>query len=380
MTLADQPPFQTGHAPFVARDLQVIPWNENVMNLISTLMNYGLASIDGSIFSLKQTENGLYLVFVDGFAKSFRFPYNVAMASGEFEEEDIGTLDQAIRSSRNHDFSYPVSLPLQTGALTAQSSHDLLILTAFANFEAGFVEMNYLRPIAGPSDCTKKGVPADCAIDANLYHTTFSLIPFFWPAILGPKSPTHPGINVLLSQNSHSPHPSVDRIRFKASSEYHTRSRAVREKRLFNARFAGNNPKSEFYLGDVLLLDWAMNYLREASGSNFFVVEQDGTFHTPKADGSIFPGLNRRFVIMDLVNGPVGKAMGWKMADEEEEMSLADLRNYRKKGASVFFTGSALGVVAAKKVIIAKVPRPTSLSDYEILDFTINQHVNRVAR
>ena len=355
------------HAPLVLRDHDLVSWQQNVINLAGVPVQYGYGCLDGMVNTLKVVGDSVFLVAVDAGAHFARHIYNSARSVLFSTEEESGTLERAVDAGRSYDFSYPLVVEMKKGLLDLRTYYELYLKLMFENMQLGFVHGNYVRPFYCPSDQRKDGDPSDPQINGRAYEKTFSIMMLHWPNLLGPRSPTFPGLNILLARSSRSPYPGTSLIEFKAESSYApTRGPAVEEKNRFNDRFG-----DKLTVHDILLLDHSGKHLREASGSNLFFIDNKGTIITPSLDGSIFPGITRNFVI-DLANRLEAEGFDYSFHNSyhhDAYIGLDQIRLLSKFAGEMFLTGSALGVIPVKRLVIPKKDNPETLADYEVLDF-----------
>ena len=358
---------QNEHPPFVLRDGELISWKENNLNLSGPTANYGVSCIDGMITTIKVINDRFYLVFPDFGAHLARHIFNGSRSVRNVDEEDIVSLDEAIRLGRLYE-SHP-SLKFKLN-----QNQDLNFTTYMEKFVNLFIELikkdfgyaNYIRPIFVLSDSRMADdLPNDCAIDASLYKANYAVNPMYWPAILGPRHPAFSGYNVLIAQKYLAPAPDTSKIQFKAGSTYDpTRNPGVAEKNAFNCLFGSH---SNGFIHDILLLDYTRTYLSEGSGSNIVIVEPNGTFISPLIDGTVFPGLTQRFVHNDLVQGEVGKTLGWNSA--YRNISVDELAQLANRGCEMFLTGSAAGIIPIKRIYIPSIRKVKTTGDARLVEF-----------
>ncbi|MFN7991309.1 MAG: aminotransferase class IV [Candidatus Micrarchaeia archaeon] len=351
------------HAPFTVRDDALVAWKENLLNLASVPVQYGYGCLDGMVNTLRTVGGDVFLSAVDAGAHFARHIYNSARSVLYKSPAETGTLEQAVRAGRSYDMDYPLSLETRAGPLGFKAYYGLYLKLMRENFAEGFVHGNYVRPFYAACDDRVDGTRSDFAINGRVYQKTFSMMMQHWPGILSPRHPDFPGLNILVCRESRCPAPGTSLIGFKSSSTYApTRGPAVEEKNRFNDRFG-----QILTAHDILLYDHTMQAFREASGSNLFVVSRDGTVYTPALDGSIFPGLTRDFVVR-LIGSDAGAALGLRL--REDDLGEGWLPHLSRDGGEVFFTGSALGVIPARRLILPRTKDPRDITDYDIHEFS----------
>ncbi|MDO8554256.1 MAG: aminotransferase class IV [Candidatus Micrarchaeota archaeon] len=326
-------------------------------------VQYGYGCLDGQVNGLVLDEGKAFLVAVDLGAHIARHIYN-SLRSVEYRTvEQIGTLEEAIKLGRNYDSDYKNRLATRTGEIGFREYFDIYIRLMFENMNQGFVHGNYVRPFYAPCDERIDGEQTDFQINGRIYKKTLTIMMLHWPALLVPRVPTFDGLNVLLTTSSASPYPGTSLIEYKAESSYApTRGPAVEEKNQFNDRFG-----KELIIHEVLIFDHSRKFAREGSGSNLFLYDpRSRTFYTPYLDGSIFPGLTRDFV-MRLIKGEFGETLNLKV----QELNFDDkfIGDVAKHGGELFLTGSALGVVSARRLIVRNDKKSGTLTDYDIIEF-----------
>ena len=356
------------HAPLVLRDRTLIRWEENTINMASVPVQYGYGCLDGIVNALKADGERVFLSTVDAGAHFARHMFNSVRSVLYGKKDAAGTLEKAVSAGRAYDFGYPLSLETRDGPVDLRAYYQLYLSLVFENMRHGFVHGNYVRPFYSPCDERNDGEESDFAINGRVYKKTFSIMMQYWPGILAPRSPDFPGLNILLCRDSRSPYPGTSLIEFKHESSYApTRGPAVEEKERFNALFG-----DKLRIHDVLLMDHSGRYVREASGSNVFFIAQSGLVHTPALDGSIFPGLTMDFVTR-LVRGEAGDVLGLLMDDDRclkrGKIGVSDARWLSEHGGEMFMSGSALGIIPVRRLLVPKVDNPAGMDDYELLEF-----------
>jgi branched-subunit amino acid aminotransferase/4-amino-4-deoxychorismate lyase len=363
-------PMANEHAPLALRDKQLIPWEDNRINMASVPVQYGYGCLDGIINTLKVDGGRVFLSTVDAGAHFARHIFNSVRSVLYKKAEEAGTLEQALSAGRAYDFGYPLSLETREGPMDLREYYSLYLSLVFDNMKQGFVHGNYVRPFYSPCDERKDGEESDFQINGRIYKKTFSIMMQHWPNILSPRHPDFPGLNVLLCRDSLSPYPGTSLIEYKHESSYApTRGPAVEEKERFNALFG-----DKLKIHDILLMDYSGNHIREASGSNIFFIAPSGFVHTPGLDGSIFPGLTRDFVLR-LLKSKIGTELGFVVDDRHEYTQRVDLETARwfSMHGEMFLTGSALGIIPVKRLVVPKKENPQVLEDYEIMEFRTGQ-------
>ncbi|MBI5051535.1 hypothetical protein HZC08_02130 [Candidatus Micrarchaeota archaeon] len=366
------PEIKNEHAPLVIRNFGLVPDSKNIINLLGVAVEYGFGCLDGFVSSLVSHEEKLYASFVDLGAHVARHLMNSNRVVNSRTIGEVGTLEEAIRGGRDYSYSASMLSPAR-GTLDFETYTTLFLKMIFENMKLGFAVPNYHRPFYCPSDLRLDALQIDPRIAASLYEGLFSVMSLYWPDILGPRSPTFQGLNVLVSLSSESPFPTQNcPIQFKGSGLYQAiRGPAVREKEIFQATF-GQQLASMFGTGtaihDVALLDVYRQHLTELSGSNLFLVDpRAGSVETPKTTTAIFPGLTRHFGLSQL-SGDLGNLFGLQ-SPTEAELSINLIRHVAASGGELIATGSALGFIPVKRLFVPKNNSPNSLSDYEIIEF-----------
>ena len=355
---------ETQHAVKVLRNNQTLPWDKNTINIGGPNSNYGFGCIDGFVMALKIEGDQVYLSAVDFGAHLTRHIYNSLRSLWNKKEKEIGSLESAVKSGRDYDFKSPLFMPVNGQELYFAQYYELTLKLILENIRNGFFQMNYWRPLCLPTSERIDGKDSDFAISGQIYKFDLTLMPIFWPALLNSRHPSFSGANVWLSSKeiNRAPAPFTSFISFKAASAYHpSRNPAVFERDQFNLLF-----RDRLVLHDALIRTFDGDKISEGTGSNLHVILPNGTIITDPNDGTTFPGLTQDFVHR-IVNSEIGKLFGWKM--ERRYISESELTALSQKGAELFLTGSACGIVPISKIITTKNGEPPSSSD--LADYTI---------
>ncbi len=355
---------KVGHAPYVSIDGNLVPWDRNLGNISSVGMQYGAGCLDGMVHSVGVTFDGVpFIAIPDFFRHLGRHMFNSARS---VLLDPVSSLEDAYRLAVEGKSA--ISLPTENGRLVNFEDYQRMYLRyVFACMNEGRVDTNYSRPFYYVTDQVinqvLNGPDNSFAIDPTLYNKSLVLMFERWPHLLAPRDTEFAGLNVLLTDVSLSPAPAASFIQYKSASSYQpTRGPAVKLKNDINARFSA---ELGFAINDVMLLDHTGRFVREASGSNCFFVRPNGSMLTPRTDGSIFPGLTRQFVL-DLAASEVGGLLGLKIEHQDLYGSAIDTF---ARGGEMFLTGSALGLIPVKRVVVPLKPNPTSKDDFRVIEF-----------
>ncbi|MGV8084980.1 MAG: aminotransferase class IV [Candidatus Bilamarchaeum sp.] len=362
----DNPNF-VKHAPYVSVDGNLVPWVGGFAHLSGVGMQYASGCLDGMVHSVGLNSEGVPFVAIPDFYRHLARHMRNSRASVLLEP--VSDLESAY--SLGLEGKSEVRLPFGHGReLTFEDYQRLYLRYLFASMDEGRVDLNYSRPFYFVTDAvsnpTLLGPDNSFAIDPTIYDKSLALMFERWPALLAPRDPEFAGLTVLLTDVSLSPAPGTSFIEYKSSSSYQpSRGRAVKLKNEINARFAS---ELGFMVNDVLLLDHTGKFVREASGSNCFILRPDGSMTTPRTDGSIFPGLTRQFVF-DLAETEVGQKLNLKITQEN---LYAEALQGGVKTSTLFLTGSALGLIPVRRLLIPKVPNPQTKDDFRVVEFAVS--------